>query len=91
MANNINRVEVLGMANHRWSNLCGLHGVSTQPGGHDHATLEIKENEDMNKWITTHWFPLLICAALAVTGEWALAIILFLVWELYESKKDKQL
>jgi len=42
MANNINRVEVLGMADHRWSHLCGLHGVSTQQGGHDHATMVIK-------------------------------------------------
>ena len=42
----------------------------------------------MNNWITTNWFPLLICASLAVTGEWALAIILFLIWELYESKKS---
>ena len=42
----------------------------------------------MNNWITTNWFPLLICASLAVTGEWAMAIILFLIWELYGTIKN---
>ena len=33
----------------------------------------------MKQWITTNWFPLLICASLALVGEWTIAILMFVV------------
>ena len=42
----------------------------------------------MNDWITRNWFPMLICASLAIAGEPWIALTMFLVWELYRFKNE---
>jgi|DEB0MinimDraft_12_1074336.scaffolds.fasta_scaffold06601_3 hypothetical protein len=43
---------------------------------------------NFKEWITTNWFPLLICASLAFVGEWAIAILMFMVWELWRQRQE---